>query len=512
MARYKARHCRRTGGRGFVATVAMTAGLAMVPSPLSASVPTDWTESTPGGGAPGGRVSSGHAYDAGTDSLMVFSGYDPLSSSPGYNTDTWVLSGATTATPTWTLLAPATTPQGRSGHSAVYAPASNKLVVYGGCLSSCGFADNQVWVLSNANGSGGPPVWTNLATSGADNREGHVGAYDPTTNSMIVFGGQHGFNSYGSNPQVRVLSNADGTGVGTPTWTTLSPAGTRPSDREAVGLAYDATSNRAMVFGGFTLTCCASIVDVYNDVWVLTNANGQGGTPAWTQLAPLGTPPPDAYWPTAQYDPSSNRLMVFGGTVDAPTTYNDVWVLTNANGLGGTPEWVKLTPTGGPPHERFGHAAAYSQANNAMVITFGRDDDDSGPYTVNYFDDVWVLHNANATYPFTGFFSPVDNLPVLNGMKAGAAVPLKFSLGGDRGLDIFVAGYPKSSPIACSSSALVDGVEETVAAGGSSLTYDAATDRYQYVWKTLKAWAGTCRQLVLRFDDGSTQRANFSLK
>ena len=26
---------------------------------------------------------------------------------------------------------------------------------------------------------------------------------------------------------------------------------------------------------------------------------------------------------------------------------------------------------------------------------------------------------------------------------------------------------------------------------------DAATDQYNYVWKTDKAWAGTCRQLDL---------------
>jgi hypothetical protein len=52
-------------------------------------------------------------------------------------------------------------------------------------------------------------------------------------------------------------------------------------------------------------------------------------------------------------------------------------------------------------------------------------------------------------YPFSGFFSPVDNLPVVNTMKAGAAVPIKFSLGGDRGLDILAAGSPTSQQIAC---------------------------------------------------------------
>jgi len=55
----------------------------------------------------------------------------------------------------------------------------------------------------------------------------------------------------------------------------------------------------------------------------------------------------------------------------------------------------------------------------------------------------------------------------------------------------------------------VDGVEETVSAGGSSLSYDASTGQYRYVWKTDKLWAGSCRQLVLQFDDGQQQRATF---
>ncbi len=45
--------------------------------------------------------------------------------------------------------------------------------------------------------------------------------------------------------------------------------------------------------------------------------------------------------------------------------------------------------------------------------------------------------------------------------------------------------------------------------GYSSLTYDPASDTYTYVWKTDKRWEGTCRQLVVRLDDGTSHRANF---
>jgi hypothetical protein len=115
-------------------------------------------------------------------------------------------------------------------------------------------------------------------------------------------------------------------------------------------------------------------------------------------------------------------------------------------------------------------------------------------------------------YTFIGFFSPVNNLPVLNSVKAGQAIPVKFSLNGNQGLSIFATGYPTSATIVCSSVAPVDTVEQTVTAGGSSLSYDPASDQYTYVWKTDKAWSNTCRQLVVKFKDGTYQRANFQFK
>jgi alpha-tubulin suppressor-like RCC1 family protein len=117
-----------------------------------------------------------------------------------------------------------------------------------------------------------------------------------------------------------------------------------------------------------------------------------------------------------------------------------------------------------------------------------------------------------SAYQFSGFFQPVDNLPTLNSVKAGQAIPVKFSLGGDQGLNIFAVGYPKSEQITCNSNVLVDGIEETVTPGASSLTYDPGSDQYHYVWKTQKSWANTCRQLVVKFVDGTTQRANFKFK
>lgn len=118
---------------------------------------------------------------------------------------------------------------------------------------------------------------------------------------------------------------------------------------------------------------------------------------------------------------------------------------------------------------------------------------------------------VNVRYAFNGFFRPIDNLPVVNAVNAGQAIPVKFSLGGDQGLSIFTTGWPKVAIMSCQANTVQDVVEETVTAGNSSLSY-SADGQYNYVWKTDKAWAGSCRQLQLKFADGSTQVANFVFK
>lgn len=112
---------------------------------------------------------------------------------------------------------------------------------------------------------------------------------------------------------------------------------------------------------------------------------------------------------------------------------------------------------------------------------------------------------------FNGFGPPVGGAPIRNGMKSGGAVPLKFSLGGNRGTAIFVAGSPSSQAVTCDTEDPFDEVELTVAVGGSSLNYNAASDSYTYVWKTQKAWTG-CRKLTLTFSDGSVEEVIFQFR
>lgn len=119
---------------------------------------------------------------------------------------------------------------------------------------------------------------------------------------------------------------------------------------------------------------------------------------------------------------------------------------------------------------------------------------------------------VTVVYDFAGFFSPVDNPPVINTVKAGSAVPVKFSLKGYQGMAIFAANSPSSKQVACENSAATDAIEETVNAGSSGLSYDSSTDTYDYIWKTNKAWANSCRQLTVQLIGGTSHAALFKFK
>jgi hypothetical protein len=254
----------------------------------------------------------------------------------------------------------------------------------------------DTWVLSHANGLGGTPTWTQLpdAPGVTGVRAGHTAVYDSGSNRMIVFGGHQGWPGTNRN-DVWVLTDANG--IGSPTWVQLSPAGTPPAPRSSAGAVYDPATNRMIVFGGGDmLTAMPYTFLWYNDVWILTHANGLGGTPEWIQMTPAGALPAARDGSSLTYDPSSNRMTLVGGNSQAdgatpvPTYYGDVWVLTNANGVAGASQWLELAPNGAVPAARAAPIVVYSAASNRIIMAAGYLGESE---TLN--NDVWLLTNAN---------------------------------------------------------------------------------------------------------------------
>jgi hypothetical protein len=112
-----------------------------------------------------------------------------------------------------------------------------------------------------------------------------------------------------------------------------------------------------------------------------------------------------------------------------------------------------------------------------------------------------IRHAYSVIYDFTGFAAPAATYPFAASMKAGEAVPLKFSLNGNQGVDIFAAGSPSWLPC---------GALDGTARANGTLSYNASADRYTYLAATSKTWVGSCRDLIVTLRDATTHRARFT--
>ncbi len=251
-----------------------------------------------------------------------------------------------------------------------------------------------------------------------------------------------------------------------------------------------------------------------------------GTTFAGNVYGPTATAPTDAgsYRATATYA-ASGGYVASEASVDYVVGRAASTVTLTLNG-------TSPFPFDGQPHGATAVASGVGGLNVPLTVTYSGTGSTVYPSTTtaptaagSYIAQATYLGGSNHTgnaasaaftivpWPFTGFFAPVDNLPTLNTATAGQTIPVKFSLGGNRGLAIFQPGYPRAVTVACQANATLDVIEEVSTATTSGLQYDATTNRYQYNWKTAKTMAGKCWQLQLGLKDGSTAAlANFKFK
>jgi hypothetical protein len=262
----------------------------------------------------------------------------------------------------WTELTPSgTPPSARAEHAAVYDSAEDRILVFGEWDNNLSLV-NEVASLSLSE----IPVWSEIAPAGprAGGRWGNTAVYDPLGNRMVVFGG---YPNYANDAWAFTLS-------GSPGWEELPPLGTAPAGRWFHAAIYDPIRHRMIVSGGYP--------NNIHDVWALS----LGGSPAWTRLAPAGTPPSGRKNHTAIYDPIRDRIVIFGGFLTYPDDVglllyqNDVWALS----LGQNPSWTQIIPAGPLPGERDEHSAIYDPVQDRMVVFGGH----RGGFNYN---DVWAL-------------------------------------------------------------------------------------------------------------------------
>ena len=303
---------------------------------LDSAVPA-WVQVYPGGTLPGPSLGPAGIYDPVRDRMLV----------PGATGHVWALSLA--GSPQWGELAVTGTGPSPSAPTAVYDPVRDQMVV----VTSTG-----AWTFSLPGSQ-----WTQLAPTGKAPTGVNSACYDPVRDRIVVFG-----------DSVRVLSLA-----GSPAWSAL----TNNRMPRAHTVIYDPVRDRAVLHGGCQGSGCGT-----TETWALALS----GAPGWTQLSASG---PLLSYHSAIYDPSHDRMVVFGGYANQfyyDWSMRELWTMT----LGAVPQWTDVTPPN--PPRACGIPAVRDPVRNRM-ITF----DDSVRVTSLTGLPTWSALPATGPAPRSGY-------------------------------------------------------------------------------------------------------------
>jgi hypothetical protein len=298
--------------------------------------------------APSARCCAGMAYDAATQSTVLFGGGNGGVSPPVRNADTWVWTGK------WSQQFPSASPLPRQGAAMAYDPSTGTVVLFGGGTSD-NTPLNDTWTWDGV-------TWTQQfppVSPPAREIDTQGMAYDAVTGTVVLFGG--------ANDKGGVLDDTWEWDGKVRTWTQRFPASS-PSARKTV-LAFDAARGDIVLFGGDN-----GGNDIYADTWTWNGEN-------WTQQFPASAPSARTLYMMA-YDPSLGEIVLFGGTVQPPQGLNDTWTW---DGSTWTQKLVATSPGG-----RWSAAFDVDPAGKGLMLFGGEQTGD--PFT-------------NQTWLFT--FAPV---------------------------------------------------------------------------------------------------------
>jgi len=150
--------------------------------------------------------------------------------------------------------------------------------------------------------------------------------------------------------------------------------------------------------------------------------------------------------------------------------------------------------------------AGYGTTTGSHTVTASATDKagNEGTDSATYSVDAWAIN---------GFYRPVDMGGILNTVKGGSTVPLKFEVfaGSTELTDVdFVKPAFTIARTACYS-ATTDAIEVVSDTGSTAVRYDSVAGQFIKNWQTPKQ-PGACYAVTMTTDDGSTITANFKLK
>jgi hypothetical protein len=264
---------------------------------------------------------------------------------------TMLAQGESKEDPPWMILAGSESgPVGRWGHSLIFDPLLNRLLVIGG-RDDHGTVKGDLWSFDLASNA-----WADVDLRGPKARSGSATAVAPDGSGFYYFGGESDDTVFGD------LWWFDFAG---PAWQEITTkSGDAPVKRSGVKGAIDA-------LGRFVITHGHDGGALYDDTWAF-----DPGTGIWTDISP----DPELR-PMARYDhdlvalPDWGVILLTGGCSDGvgPCPQGDLWSLDPYGG------WSDITPYAGPTPRT---ASAIARLDGTILQVGGMTD--LGPES-----DVW---------------------------------------------------------------------------------------------------------------------------
>ncbi len=349
---------------------------------------------------PPARYGAGMSFNDSSGQIILFGG----SGNSGDLNDTWSLGIPSNAVLFWTNMNPSSSPPTRFSPAFAFDPCSGKIIMFGGINYSGGTYFNDTWAYDVVNNA-----WTELIPPMPlpSARDSARMQFDPSSGQIILFSG-HGAGGYLDDTWAYDSTNN--------TWTEVTPT-LSPSARNGGAMAYDPSSGRLILFGGY---------DGTNDLADMWGYDSSAIT--WTQITPINSP--SARDTTAMaFDPASGQIILFGGYIrTSGQLLNDTWGCVYDH-TANTYTWTNLNPSN-PPSPRYGVYAFKFDPASGQIILFGGGD------IISTFNDTWAYEGSANTWTqlspidppvareFAGFdFNPVSGQMILFG---GVNLPSQF--------------------------------------------------------------------------------------
>lgn len=276
------------------------------------------------------------------------------------------VASATTPSLVWTAATVAAGPGARTMAAAVYDPVGLRMIVFGGFDGV--FALGDLWSLDLSPATLTGSLWSPLAAAGSapSPRYGCAAAYDAANQRVLYFGGYDGLLNYHDDLHVLSLN-------GSPSWSSPGVSGPLPAGRAFASASYDPARQAVLIYGG------EDAGGEYADLRVLAVPAGLSFT--WSAPA-VSSAPVRRSRHAAVFDPSGDRLLVFGGldndlAGDGSVMNGETWAYSPASSA-----WTPFAPAASPGF-RVGHAGVWDPLNRRLVVASGNDTAGAATFTAS---------------------------------------------------------------------------------------------------------------------------------